>query len=229
MANSLKSPKSIQSHKKALGFEKIDWRNYSKLYGPFVAGVDEVGRGCLAGDVYAAAVVFNCEHLDPNFENKLTDSKLLSEARRQELAEIIWKNHWVSIGTASVGEIDSFNILRASLLAMKRAIAGLTHVPQVCLIDGNQKVPEITVPQECLVKGDLRVSVISAASIVAKVARDQALVSQGEIYPQYGFGEHKGYGTKFHLEKIAEHGPCAIHRKTFKGVKEWISSGDLGL
>lgn len=199
----------------------IDWRGYGEL----VAGVDEVGRGCVAGDVYAAAVVFDPENLDSNFEQQLTDSKLLSEKRREEFAEIIIKNHWVGIGKADVKEIDEINILRASLRAMERAIAALPNVPKFCLIDGNQKVPNLKMFQECIVKGDLRVSVISAASIVAKVTRDQEMKRLDSIYPGFGFGDHKGYGTKAHLEQIALLKPCPIHRRSFKGVKEWIQQG----
>lgn len=199
----------------------IDWRGYGEL----VAGVDEVGRGCVAGDVYAAAVVFNPDQLEIDFEQQLTDSKLLSEKKREELAELIIKNHWVGIGKADVQEIDEINILQASLRAMERAIAALPNVPRFCLIDGNQKVPNLKMFQECIVKGDLRVSVISAASIVAKVTRDREMKRLDAIYPGFGFGDHKGYGTKAHLEQIARLKPCAIHRRSFKGVKEWLQQG----
>ncbi len=186
-------------------------------------GIDEVGRGCLAGPVYAAAVIFlNNECID-----QVTDSKLLSEARRIELAEQIHKHHHVSLGFAEVSEIDDLNILKASLLAMKRAVEGLAIESGHLLIDGHQKIPGLLHwPQTPVVKGDLRVAQISAASIVAKVHRDQLMKTYSEKFPGYGFEIHKGYGTEKHRAALSGLGPCALHRKSFAGVKEFFSKGN---
>lgn len=195
---------------------KIDWREFSP--GP-VIGVDEVGRGCLAGPVYASAVILQSDELN----DLVTDSKLLSENRREELAEIILKNHLVGIGTASVQEIDELNILQASLLAMRRAVAKLKVKSGHVLVDGNQKIPGLTgFEQTTVIKGDLRVAPISAASIVAKVARDRLMKDLGVEFPVYGFEEHKGYSTPGHKQSIVLHGPCRWHRRSFSGVKEFL-------
>jgi ribonuclease HII len=196
-------------------FPMMDWRTFSPAP---VIGVDEVGRGCLAGPVYAAAVSFNSDILS----DLVTDSKLLSESRREELSLEILKHHQVGIGFASVEEIDEINILQASLLAMKRAVKQLGVSSGHLLIDGNMKIPKMprAFTQTPVVKGDLRVALISAASIVAKVTRDQWMKDLSREYPQYGFELHKGYGTSFHQKNIALHGPCKFHRRTFAGVKE---------
>ncbi len=199
-------------------YEKIDWRSFSP--GP-VIGVDEVGRGCLAGPVYASAVIFRSDILS----DLVTDSKLLSEKRRDELAEQILKEHHVGIGYATVEEIDQINILQASLLAMKRAVEQLNVKGGHVLIDGNQKIPNLLgFQQTAVIKGDLRVATISAASIVAKVTRDRLMAELGETFPHYGFSSHKGYSTQAHKAAIAQHGPCFAHRKTFAGVKEHLVS-----
>ncbi len=199
-------------------YEKIDWRSFSP--GP-VIGVDEVGRGCLAGPVYASAVIFRSDILS----DLVTDSKLLSEKRRDELAEQILKEHHVGIGYATVEEIDQINILQASLLAMKRAVEQLNVKGGHVLIDGNQKIPNLLgFQQTTVIKGDLRVATISAASIVAKVTRDRLMAELGETFPHYGFSSHKGYSTQAHKAAIAQHGPCFAHRKTFAGVKEHLGS-----
>lgn len=198
---------------------KVDY----KIFEPApVAGVDEVGRGCLAGPVYAAAVILRSDiGLD-----RLTDSKLLSEKRRDELAKLIHAEHWVGIGSASVEEIDQINILQASFLAMKRALHEVVQKIGVpvghVLVDGNFKLPGYLGKQTPLVKGDLRCAPISAASIVAKVARDTLMKEIGEEHPNYGFEGHKGYASPTHKKAIAEHGPIVWHRKTFAGVKEYI-------
>lgn len=196
----------------------MDWKTFSP--GP-VIGIDEVGRGCLAGPVYAAAVSFNSDMLS----DLLTDSKLLSEKRREELHVEILKHHQVGIGFATVKEIDEINILQASLLAMKRAVKELGVSSGHLLIDGNMKIPRMpkTFSQTPVVKGDLRVALISAASIVAKVTRDNWMKELSRKYPHYGFELHKGYGTSFHQESIKQHGPCKIHRRTFAGVREYLS------
>lgn len=195
-------------------YEPIDW----KQFGPEnVIGVDEVGRGCLAGPVYAAAVIFQSEVLS----DLVTDSKLISEKRRDELAIRIKQEHKVGIGFATPEEIDELNILHASLLAMKRAVENLGVSSGHVLVDGNQKIPDLKkFNQTTIIKGDLRVAPISAASIVAKVTRDNIMKDLGRVYPQYGFEVHKGYGTSLHKSEIAKHGPCIEHRKSFSGVKE---------
>ncbi|MGZ3772305.1 MAG: ribonuclease HII [Pseudobdellovibrionaceae bacterium] len=197
-------------------YPKVDWKEFNPTP---VIGVDEVGRGCLAGPVYAAAVVFKSEAL----ADLVTDSKLLSEERREELAELILKEHQVGIGSASVEEIDEINILQASLLAMRRAIENLNLKTGHVLIDGNAKIPGLKgFEQTTFVKGDLRVAPISAASIVAKVTRDRLMKEYGVKFPVYGFEAHKGYSTPAHKENIGVHGPCEIHRKSFAGVKEHL-------
>lgn len=214
-AKTLTKKKTSKTSKKE-EYPKVDWQKFSP--GPII-GVDEVGRGCLAGPVYAAAVIFKSDIL----ADKVTDSKLLSEDRREELATLINKEHFVGIGSASVEEIDEINILQASLLAMKRAIENLNIKTGHVLIDGNMKIPGLkNFEQTTFVKGDLRVAPISAASIVAKVARDRLMKDFGVKYPVYGFEAHKGYSTPVHKESIVTHGPCSIHRKSFAGVKEYV-------
>jgi len=180
-----------------------------------IAGVDEVGRGPLVGDVVTAAVI-----LDPNNPIEgLTDSKKLSEKKRLALfPEIQEKALAWSVGRCSPEEIDQLNILHATMLAMQRAIAGLKVQPDLALIDGN-RVPELPMQGEAVVKGDLRVAEISAASIIAKVVRDQEMEELDAEYPQFGFAKHKGYPTKAHFEAIEKHGVIEQHRKSFKPVK----------
>jgi ribonuclease HII len=202
---------------------RLNWRSFSTANPDHrVIGVDEVGRGCLAGPVYAAAVCFKSNKLS----NLVTDSKLLSEKRREELAVEILALHHVGLGFATVEEIDEINILQASLLAMKRAVEKLEIVTGHILIDGNQKIPHMPAhfEQTTVVKGDLRVALISAASIVAKVTRDQLMKTMALQYPHYGFESHKGYSTRVHMQSIATHGPCVHHRRTFAGVKEHIAA-----
>lgn len=185
-----------------------------------LAGVDEVGRGPLAGPVVAAAVI-----LDPAKRIEgLLDSKLLDESKREALDIVIRKQALAfCIAQASVAEIDSLNILHASLLAMKRAVEGLRLVPQLALIDGN-RCPELEVPSTAVVKGDQRVQCISAASIIAKVARDKMMVQLHASYPQYGLAQHKGYPTPFHRNAILEHGVTEWHRSSFKPVREALAA-----
>ncbi|MBC7370116.1 MAG: ribonuclease HII [Bdellovibrionaceae bacterium] len=200
----------------------ISWRKFlSADPNHQVVGVDEVGRGCLAGPVYAAAVSFK----SGKFTNLVTDSKLLSAERREELAAGILLHHQVGIGFATVEEIDEINILQASLLAMRRAVEKLEIVCGHILIDGNMKIPNMPsqYEQTTVVKGDLRVALISAASIVAKVTRDQLMKDMATQYPHYGFDSHKGYSTAVHKKSISVHGPCIHHRRTFAGVKEYLT------
>ncbi|WP_117233480.1 ribonuclease HII [Vibrio maerlii] len=180
-----------------------------------IAGVDEVGRGPLVGDVVTAAVI-----LDPNNPIEgLNDSKKLSEKKRLALLpEIKEKALAWSVGRCSPEEIDELNILQATMVAMQRAIAGLSVQPDLALIDGN-RVPELPMDGVAVVKGDLRVAEISAASIIAKVVRDQEMEELDKEYPQFGFAKHKGYPTKAHFEAIEQHGVIEQHRKSFKPVK----------
>ncbi len=179
------------------------------------AGVDEAGRGPLAGEVYAAAVI-----LDPSrVIDGLADSKVLTAVRREELALQIKEQAlaWC-IASATVAEIDSLNILRATMLAMQRAVEGLATVPQLALVDGNQ-APKLRCTVQTVIKGDALVPAISAASILAKTARDADLLRLHALYPQYAFDQHKGYGTALHLQRLREHGPCAEHRRSFAPIK----------
>jgi ribonuclease HII len=180
-----------------------------------IAGVDEAGRGCLAGNVFAAAVILN-----PDFPIVgLADSKALSEKKREFLSQQIKKYalSW-SIAQASVEEIDDINILQATLLAMRRAVEGLNIQPNEVLIDGNQ-LPKISIPARAIIQGDKTVQEISAASILAKVARDESMYECARIYPQFSFSKHKGYGTKLHCQEIEQFGILDIHRKSFNPVR----------
>jgi len=181
-----------------------------------IAGVDEVGRGPLAGAVVAAAVILN-----PKRRIKgLLDSKLLDEAERERLDKLIRKQALsFCIAEASVEEIDEINILHASMLAMKRAVEGLNIEPQLALIDGN-RCPSIAIPCQAIVKGDQRVQSISAASIIAKVARDRMMVELHADHPEFGFDRHKGYPTPQHRQAIPEHGVTRFHRQSFAPVRQ---------
>jgi ribonuclease HII len=192
--------------------------------GNLLAGVDEVGRGPLAGDVVTAAVI-----LDPrNPVAGLADSKKLSATRRNQLAEEIREKalSW-SIARASVDEIDQYNILRATMMAMVRAVDGLALKPEYVAVDGN-RLPDWCYAAEAVVRGDDKVPAISAASILAKVSRDAEMCLAEQAFPGYGFASHKGYGTRAHREAIASLGPCRIHRKSFEPVKSLLSArGDI--
>ena len=188
------------------------------LDGKLVAGVDEVGRGPLAGPVVTAAVI-----LDPdNPIEGLMDSKKLSESRREQLAEIIKENclAW-SIGRAEVNEIDKINILQATMLAMQRAVEGLSPAPDHALIDGN-RCPDLFCSAEAIIKGDGLIPAISAASIIAKVTRDREMVELDHVYPGYGLAGHKGYPTKKHMDALLELGVTPIHRRSFAPVRRAI-------
>ncbi len=183
-----------------------------------LAGVDEVGRGPLAGPVVAAAVI-----LDPARPIAgLADSKALSEKRRQALdIEIREKALAWALGRAEVDEIDALNILQASLLAMQRAVAALSVTPYRALVDGN-RCPLLACPAEAVIKGDQTVPVIGAASIIAKVARDAEMVALDAVYPGYGFAVHKGYPTKAHLEALDRLGVLPVHRRSFAPVRNLL-------
>lgn len=184
----------------------------------FIAGVDEAGRGPLAGPVLAAAVI-----LDPTRPIQgLADSKQLSALKREALFHQI-QNQAIAwaLGRAEVSEIDQINIFQASLLAMQRAVEGLPVVPHHVQIDGTH-CPVVSCTSEAVVNGDQKIPAISAASILAKVMRDREMVEHDRLYPGYGFVQHKGYGTKMHLEALRRLGPCAIHRQSFAPVREML-------
>ncbi|MGE3921183.1 MAG: ribonuclease HII [Gammaproteobacteria bacterium] len=180
-----------------------------------IAGVDEAGRGPLAGPVYAAAVI-----LDPaNPIEGLTDSKKISDKKRRLLFdEITTKSLSYGVGRAEAFEIDEINILQATFLAMERAVSQLKFKPDQVWIDGNQ-APKMNYTIKTIIGGDKTIAAISAASILAKVLRDDEMLLLDERYPDYGFSKHKGYGTKLHLERLAQFGPCEIHRRSFAPVR----------
>lgn len=186
-----------------------------------IAGVDEVGRGPLAGNVVTAAVILDDNHPITG----LNDSKKLSARQREQLAQEI-KEHALcfSIAQAGIEEIDELNILHATMLAMRRAIEGLTIAPEFCQIDGNRIPPGLPCPAEAIVKGDGSVAAISAASILAKVERDQQMLKLHAQHPEYGFDRHKGYGTAQHLAALKQFGPLPEHRRSFAPVRQLIES-----
>lgn len=184
-----------------------------------ICGVDEAGRGPLAGAVYAAAVILNPAHAIIG----LADSKTLSEKKRDSLTIQIkqYALAW-AIASSSVEEIDEINILQASLLAMKRAIEGLKIIPQQVLVDGLY-CPKVSIPSQAIIKGDSKIQAIAAASILAKTARDEDLYLLDKIYPQYNFAKHKGYPTADHLARLAEHGVSPVHRRSYAPVRKHLA------
>ena len=202
--------------KKFLRAEQLDLSFIAP--GSLLAGVDEAGRGPLAGPVVAAAVIL--DDLQPI--DGLNDSKVLSPRRREQLFDQIRARALCcSIAQASVEEIDRLNILQATLLAMQRAVDGLRLRPHKVLVDGN-RLPVLKVPAEAIVRGDSKVKAISAASILAKVHRDRLCLELHALHPQYGFDGHKGYPTPAHLAALREHGACAQHRRSFAPVRELL-------
>ena len=186
-----------------------------------VAGIDEAGRGPLAGPVVAAAVILDRARPIEG----LKDSKLLSASQRERLATVIRERalSW-SVAWADAAEIDALNILRATMLAMRRAMLGLAVVPAGVQIDGN-RLPDLRLRDrqlvgEAVVRGDSNIPAISAASIIAKTARDHIMIRMDRMYPNYGFARHKGYGTATHRERLQKHGPCEQHRKSFRPVRQ---------
>ena len=178
---------------------------------PIVCGADEAGRGPLAGDVFAAAVIFSADTVIDG----INDSKKLSPKKREQLfEEIVEKAEYFSIQRAYVAEIEEINILQSAMLAMKRAVEDIECTPDIVLIDGN-KTPDLSCKTEAVVKGDAKSQCIAAASILAKVARDKYMEEMALEYPQYRFEKHKGYGTKLHYEMLDKFGPCPIHRLSF--------------
>lgn len=188
---------------------------YCDYKGALLAGVDEAGRGPLVGDVVAAAVILNPADPVPG----LRDSKKLSEKKRELLyAQILQKATAVGIGAATPLEIDQFNILQASMLAMQRAVRALAQSPEYVLVDGN-RLPEWGYASRAIVQGDALVDCISAASIIAKVTRDRQMTELSGTFPEYHFAKHKGYPTRFHIEMLEKHGPTEHHRKSFAPVR----------
>lgn len=189
-----------------------------------IGGIDEVGRGPLAGPVVAACVLMPSGFI---LEDKrllgIKDSKKLSEKKREELFDVIMESFpAVGIGLCNHNTIDRINILEASFLAMKKSLGDLRTKPDYILVDGKFKIPNLSLEQKAIIKGDSLVLLIAAASIIAKVTRDRLMLLASEKYPQYGFAQHKGYGTKFHIEALQTFGPCSLHRKSFKPVKNLL-------
>lgn len=202
-------PSSPSSAKTRVRQARLDWDPIGLM-----AGVDEAGRGPLAGPVVAAAVILD----DTKRIRGLADSKVLTPLQRDRLYDQIReKSLCCAVGEASVAEIDEINILHATMLAMRRAVEGLRLKPAKVLVDGN-RLPRLDVLCEAIVGGDAKVKSISAASIIAKVTRDRMLAQLHEEYPQYGFAAHKGYSTPEHLEALRTHGPCVHHRRHFSPV-----------
>ncbi len=192
--------------------ELFDYDSNLRKEFPVICGVDEAGRGPLAGDVYAAAVILK----DGLLIDYLNDSKKISETRREKLYdEIIKKADAYCVATATVSEIDNLNILNATMLAMKRAVAGLGIIPSLALIDGN-RTPDLNCESRFVIKGDSHSASIAAASILAKVSRDRYMKELALKYPEYGFEKHSGYPTKLHYEMIRKYGISDVHRRSFK-------------
>ena len=191
-----------------------------------ICGVDEAGRGPLAGPVVAAAVVLpdGCEI------DGLNDSKLVTKLRRDAIFEQIANSEFpCAIGIMSNTEIDTLNILRASLMAMRKAVVDLKVDPDVILVDGNFPIPKLAQPQYAIIKGDSRCKAIAAASIVAKVTRDRIMEKYEAMYPQFSFATHKGYSTPEHLRELKEHGPTDIHRRSFRPIAEILEQYELSI
>lgn len=201
-----------------LRFERRLWTEGKEI----ICGVDEAGRGPLAGPVVAAAVILPRTKIPKG----LNDSKTLSAAAREAMAGEIFARCEVGIGMAEPEEIDRVNILAASLIAMARAVQALPRAPQHALVDGNKSAP-LSCSQTALVKGDARCLSIAAASIIAKVTRDRLMVRASERFSGYGFASHKGYPTQAHRDAVARLGPCSIHRRSFAPVKAWYCGGSL--
>ena len=193
----------------------MDWFKYEKLYddtgNKIICGIDEAGRGPLAGNVYAAAVILPSGVLIEG----VNDSKKLTEKKREYLFDVIKEKALsYSVSFSTPDEIEKYNILNATFLAMKRAVDGLDMKADVALVDGN-RLPDLGIESHCIVKGDGLSESIACASILAKVTRDRVMKKEAEKYPEYGFEKHKGYGTALHREMIKKYGPCPIHRKSF--------------
>jgi ribonuclease HII len=191
-----------------------------------VSGIDEAGRGPLAGPVVAAAVI-----LPQNVVIQgLNDSKQLSEKKREKLFEIIREKALTyAVEIVDNKTIDKINILQSTFLAMHNAVSNLKIKPELCLVDGNHKVPKLSINQEAIISGDAKSACIAAASILAKVTRDRMMVEYAKQYPVYEFERHKGYGTKKHIEVLNKYGPCPIHRLTFAPINDIVSQMKLNV
>lgn len=188
-----------------------------------IGGIDEAGRGPLAGPVVAACVTLNKNFKMSDDLKEIKDSKKISEKKRDDIFKLIKDNFLeVGVGVCDSETIDRINILQATFLAMKIAISNLNEKPDFLLIDGNMPIPSISTKQAVIPKGDTKILCIAAASIIAKVTRDRIVKEMSEKYPQYGLEKHKGYGTKKHMEMLAKYGPSPIHRKSFGPVKRQI-------
>lgn len=189
-----------------------------------VMGVDETGRGCLAGPVCAAAVVLPSDPEHQEWISQIRDSKKVSEKKRERLAELILKHSIWYIEESWPEQIDQVNILNATLDAMRRAVNAVACrvTPDIVLVDGDKRIPGIDFPQECIVSGDDVVKAIGAASIIAKVTRDYKMKVLHSAHPEYGWERNKGYGTKEHRQAIMEHGVTPLHRTSFRGVAEYV-------
>ena len=189
-----------------------------------IGAIDEAGRGPLAGPVVAACVLVNQEKkLDDDFLELINDSKKLTSKKREDAFGLIYENFFeVGIGICDHETIDRINILQASFLAMKKAISALKQKPEFIILDGKLSIPNTSFKQKPIIRGDSTVFSIAAASIIAKVTRDKIMRESHEKYPGYGFDQHKGYGTKLHMEQLIRLGPCQIHRKSFGPVKKML-------
>ena len=190
-----------------------------------VAGVDEVGRGCLAGPVVCAAVILPTEHRP--WIDQIRDSKKLSPKKRQLLAEYITEECVWSISDAPAYVVDDMNILQATLWTMEKAVRALSVTPDLVLVDGNHRIPGLEIPQETIIGGDNIHKAIGAASIIAKVSRDTWMKDVHLLHPMYGWDKNKGYGTAEHREAIMVHGPTPLHRRSFKGVAEYVTDTEI--
>ncbi|GHT50925.1 hypothetical protein AGMMS49990_04250 [Endomicrobiia bacterium] len=201
-------------------------RNFYDKWFTLVAGIDEAGRGSLAGPVTAAAVILAKDLIIPD----LNDSKQVSERKREQLFVII-KEKALAYAIEAVDNtiIDKINILQATFLAMSRAVLKLQIKPELCLIDGNHKIPNLPFKQEAIISGDAKSACIAAASILAKVTRDKIMKEYAKQYPVYEFEKHKGYGTRQHIESLKQYGPCPIHRITFAPISDIVSQIKLNI
>ena len=199
-------------------FSLLDYSYEKSLMGqyPTIVGVDEVGRGPLAGPVTAAAVVIR----NPEPLLMVNDSKTLSAKKRDMLYDLIWQNAHVAVAHASVAEIDRLNILQATFVAMCRAVEKLPVQGSYAIIDGNKIPPSLTLPAECVVKGDAKVLSVAAASIIAKVTRDRIMAKLAQDHPHFGWESNAGYGSKTHMDALKQHGPTPWHRHSFAPVAE---------
>ena len=201
----------------------LDLAEEKKIFGQgyeIIGAIDEAGRGPLAGPVVAACVIIKANFSINNDIKTINDSKKITAKKRELLFDLI-KKHFIEVGIGICDHltIDRINILQATFLAMKKAISSIKNRPQFFLIDGSFIIPNCSTPQQAVIKGDEKIFTIAAASIIAKVTRDRIMQEMDKLYPNYGFLKHKGYGTKDHLEKLKQYGPCPIHRLSFNRVK----------